>query len=77
MTQKEMIIKYMQDFGTISPWQAFADLGCTKLSTRIGEIMKDGVPIHKEKVFTKNRYGKRCSYKIYSLGEAYVGNQVD
>lgn len=71
MTQKQMIIQYMKDFGTITPWEAFMDLGCTKLSTRISEIIKDGVPINKEKVYTKNRYGKNCSYKKYSLGEKH------
>ena len=68
MTQKQLILKYMKDFGSITPWESFSDLGCTKLSTRIGELIKEGVPIRKETVRTKNRYGKRTSYTKYSLG---------
>lgn len=68
MGQKQMIIQYMNDFGSITPWQAFTDLGCTKLATRISELIKDGVEINKKTVVTKNRYGKRVSYTSYSLG---------
>ena len=42
MTQKERVLKYMQDFGVITPYAAFRDLGITKLSTRIGELRRDG-----------------------------------
>ena len=69
MTQKEMVLKYMKDFGSITPWQAIKDLGCTKLSTRVSELInKDGFQINKETVYAKNRYGKRTSYTRYSLG---------
>lgn len=68
MGQKDMIIQYMNDFGSITPWQAFTDLGCTKLATRISELIKDGVEINKKTVVTKNRYGKRVYFTSYSLG---------
>ena len=68
MGQKQMIIQYMNDFGSITPWQAFTDLGCTKLATRISELIRDGVEINKKTVVTKNRYGKRVFYTSYSLG---------
>lgn len=42
MTQKQRILKYLNDFGTITPMQAFHDLGITKLATRISEMKKDG-----------------------------------
>ena len=68
MGQKKMIIQYMNDFGSITPWQAFTDLGCTKLATRISELIRDGVEINKKTVVTKNRYGKRVYFTSYSLG---------
>lgn len=69
MTQGERIVKYMQDYGTITPMEAFADLGITKLATRIGELRRDGVKISKTPVERTNRYGDRVRYMQYSLSE--------
>ena len=38
MTHHQRIFDYMERFGSISPMEAFRDLGETKLSTRIGEM---------------------------------------
>lgn len=43
MNQWEKIIQYINDFGSISPMEAFSDLGITKLATRISEMRKDGI----------------------------------
>ena len=43
MTQREAIIDYITKFGSITPMEAFADLGITKLATRISEMRKDGM----------------------------------
>jgi hypothetical protein len=68
MTQGERIVKYMQDYGTITPMEAFADLGITKLATRVSELRQAGVHIKKEPVQAKNRYGEDVRYMRYSLG---------
>lgn len=67
MTQGQRIVKYMQDYGSITPMEAFADLGITKLATRIGELRRDGVKISKVPVSRKNRYGEHVRYMQYSL----------
>jgi hypothetical protein len=69
MTQREAIIEYITEFGSITPMQAFADLGITKLATRISEMRKDGMDFKIEMVSTKNRYGKSVSYAKYSFTE--------
>lgn len=69
MTQHERIIEYMRTFGSISPMEAFKDIGCTKLSTRIGELIREGYDIRKEKVTARNRYGETCHYMRYTLEE--------
>lgn len=66
MTQYELILQYMDDFGSISPMEAFSDLGITKLATRISELSRRGHEFHKEMVSSKNRYGKAVSYMRYS-----------
>ena len=67
MTQAEMIIEYINEFGSISPMEAFRDLGITKLATRISEMRASGMSFNKEMVSTKNRYGKPCQYMRYSF----------
>lgn len=69
MTQHERIIEYMRLFGSITPMQAFQDIGCTKLSTRIGELEREGHRIGRERVKAKNRFGEQCSYMRYWLEE--------
>ena len=42
MTQHEQILAYMDLCGSITPFDAFRDLGITKLATRISEMTADG-----------------------------------
>lgn len=67
MTQQERIIQYMTDFGSISPMEAFTDLGITKLATRISEMRREGYRINKEPCKGKNRYGEATRFMRYSL----------
>ena len=69
MTQRDAILQYIKDFGSITPMQAFADLGITKLATRISEMRKDGLDFKIEMVGTKNRYGKTVNFARYSFVE--------
>lgn len=66
MTQVEAISKYIDDFGSISPIEAFSDLGITKLATRISEMIRDGAKINKKVELTTTRYGKKTHYTRYS-----------
>lgn len=67
MTQYDLIVKYLNDFGTISPYEAFRDLGITKLATRISEMKQKGYKFNSEWITTTNRYGQEVKYKRYSL----------
>ena len=69
MTQREAILQYIEDFGSITPMQAFADLGITKLATRISEMRKGGMKFKIEMVSSRNRYGKAVSFAKYSFVE--------
>ena len=69
MTQREQIIQYIKDFGSITPMDAFYDLGITKLATRISEMRKDGIEFNIEIVKYKNKYNKPARYARYSLCE--------
>ena len=67
MTQRDRIRKYMQDFGSISPFEAYRDLGITKLATRISEMISEGEKIEKIHETGKNRYGDPIWWTRYSL----------
>ena len=69
MTQREAILQYIEDFGSITPMQAFSDLGITKLATRISEMRKDGMDFKIETVRINNRYGKPIYFCKYSFVE--------
>lgn len=69
MTQRELVLQYIEDFGSITPMQAFGDLGITKLATRISEMRKEGMEFKIDMVKGKNRYGKPMRYARYSLPE--------
>lgn len=65
--QADRIIKYMQDFGSITQMQALQDLGCLRLASRISELRKNGYAINRRMIKVKNRYGESCSVAEYSL----------
>ena len=66
MTQKEAIIKYLDDFGSISSMEAFADLGITRLAARISDLKKDGLRFNVRTIKSVNRYGKAVYFARYS-----------
>lgn len=69
MTQCEQVLKYMQDFGSITPLQAVADLGVYRLAARISDLRQDGYGISSRMMTAKNRYGKRVRFAEYRLEE--------
>lgn len=68
MSQHDRILKYIDDFGSISPNEAFRDLGITKLATRISEMRRDGLDFSQKMEFSKNRYGEKVHYMRYWKG---------
>lgn len=67
MTQKEMILQYIKDFGSISSWEAYAELGITQLGARIFELKEKGYIFDKKRIKKTNRYGKPVFFDRYTL----------
>ena len=67
MTQKELILQYITDFGSITSYLAYADLGITQLATRVSELKDKGYVFKTELQTGKNRYGKPTHYVKYYL----------
>lgn len=68
MTQCERILRHLEDYGSITSAEAITEYSIYRLASRISDLKKQGVPIKKETVSRKNRYGERTSYARYSLG---------
>lgn len=67
ITQCERIVQYMNEFGCITPLDALSDLGVMRLASRISDLRKAGVPIKKEMVSAKNRYGETVHFAKYQI----------
>lgn len=65
---RNRVLKYMQDFDSITTYNAFIDLGCTRLSEYIRQLKKE-YTIKDEWIYTINRYGEKVKYKRYWLEE--------
>lgn len=65
---KERVIEYIEQFGSITTFQAFTDLGITRLSEYIRQIRQERVVLD-ETIVTKNRYGDRTWYKKFYFEE--------
>lgn len=64
ITMKDRVLQYMKDFNSITTYNAFIDLGCTRLSEYIRQLRKEYV-IKDEWIETINRYGEKVQYKRY------------
>lgn len=67
-SQKQMVLDYIREFGSITPADAFRDLGITRLAAVVFALRDDGHDIHKEREHAFNRYGQKVRYARYSFG---------
>lgn len=70
LTQCMKIVKYMNDFGSITPVQAMKDLGVMRLAARISDLEAEGWEIEHERETGENRYGEKTTYARYRLKQA-------
>lgn len=61
---RERVLNYIKDFGSITTFEAFTELGCTRLSEYIRQIRME-YNVVDEWVSTTNRYGEKVQYKKY------------
>jgi hypothetical protein len=55
----------MDDFGSISSYQAMIDLGVGRLASRIHDLRRMGIEIASEPKTGKNRYGETTHFSVY------------
>lgn len=74
ISQKDRIINYIREFGSISSWEAYKDLGITQLGTRIDQLKKEGHSFRTEWETNTNRFGEKTEYKRYFLNDIISEN---
>ena len=72
-TQAQRVLAYMEQYGSITQYEALRDLGVMRLASRISDLKKKGYPIKSEVVAVKNRFDEDCYIKRYSLAVAADG----
>lgn len=74
MTQAERVMAYIGEFHSISSWEAFRDLGITRLAARIADLESEGVHFDRKREAVKNRYGEQTYYTRYSIAKGEQNN---
>ena len=67
MTQKELVLRHLQDFGSITSMDAFNDYGITRLSAVIFDLREMGHKIKTNNETRLNRYQVPTTYARYTL----------
>lgn len=65
--QRQRILNYIREFGSITSWEAYKDLGITQLGARIFELKREGYNFTTKTEYGTNRYGEKVEYKRYTL----------
>lgn len=73
MTQNEMILDYLNKYGSITQAEAMAHMGCYRLGARIWELKRRGIKIKRYMEEGLNRFGTRTRYARYTIQRANDG----
>jgi len=76
INQRQRIINYIREFGSITSLEAYKDLGITQLATRISELKEQGYEFTDEWITKKNRDGVIVKFKKYMLLETANENHI-
>ena len=67
MSQCERILRYIEDYGSITQLDALREFGCMRLASRVSDLRRQGVPIRTDPETSINRYGEKVRYARYRL----------
>ena len=68
--QQLQILWYIDSFGSITPMEAFNELGITKFATRISEMRVLGIQFDQDYEGRTNRFGKKVRFMRYRKAAA-------
>ena len=66
-TQNKLLLKHLQQYGSITSMEAYELYGITRLSGRIYDLRHMGYAIIGTTESAVNRYGKKVKFRRYAL----------
>jgi len=70
MGKKERLLMYLQEYGSITSFEAFTELFDTRLSDTIYRLEKDGYSFRRETIKKLGYMGKPITFYRYYLNES-------
>ena len=82
MNKTKAILQHLQQFGSITSWEAIKEYGCTRLSAVIYRLRYDyNLDIQTESIDFIDRYGNKSDFAKYVLVKEktndYIDNNID
>jgi hypothetical protein len=65
MTQATRVLDYLKEGKTLTSFEAFTELGITRLAARVFELNEEGHSIKKNTIKKINRWGEKMSFAQY------------
>lgn len=65
--KQDRLMRYLQEFGSITSLEAISELGDTRLSATIFELRQKGINIVSTPVINTNRWGEKVIYAEYQI----------
>ena len=69
MTQTEKVMKYMEQYGSITSAEALSELGIMRLASRISDLKQMGVDVKSVLIKDRNRFGQPIRYARYFIAK--------
>lgn len=63
----KQVLEHLEQYGTITSWQAIQQYGATRLASIICNLRKRGYDIETITILDKDRNGNVCQYAKYVL----------
>ena len=67
LTQKDKILRHLNEVGSINPLQALREYSIMRLATRVWELKDEGYNISTTMKSSTNRFGEKVRYAEYEL----------
>lgn len=74
-TQRDAILWHLQNYGSITSWQAIKNYGVTRLAAIVSELKKRGHNIDSEKMVQRNRFNHKVTFSKYVYPDFNENNQ--
>lgn len=67
MTQTDKVLGFVREFGGITSFEAYTELGITQLGARIFELEREGYRFERIPLSKINRYGDKIRFVRYEM----------